>query len=578
MRPLRLACALTALAACVIATAEAHVLYPNTPDPFCPDNEPTLIEIALSQSAHVHLGIEDIFGGQLITLVDGLMEAGLHMVMWQGEMAAGDTLRAGVFTIRLLVDDTSPYDPFEPNEEHEEPVTAFCGSDLEGPFYRRTAAGDLAVAFAAALDRAGECGLFVLTSDQLLVREFALQFDVPGVQMAVWDLRDESGERVPAGVYICRFQGPGYTEDITFEIQPAEPSEPIHLTAFFTEATGIERELSIDSASPTPLLTPLLSARIEFGRRLGADELQCLMNSLTGSGSLEYVHADSEIVAPDTSAVYVDSFHSTRLWDDIFGPGQLQFDPFWADPAAFYFQLHHDFEGITHTSAECDTIGPVDPDDWQCRQDTRFRDLPVEFCLNPACPNPVALGNHTTLYFALAANADVYLVVADIQGNLTRTLVDGHMSAGYHAVIWDLRDDYGAPVPHGIYRVIMEIGLQPDIVCAGDVQVIDPAAIPDQPRLSEGLTLECSPNPVLAGSQVRILCGAATSAQLSISVNDVTGRRIRELSPTWVSALNRHVAIWDGLGDHGETLPTGVYFIRSAIGMHSAKVRVLLVD
>lgn len=69
--------------------------------------------------------------------------------------------------------------------------------------------------------------------------------------------------------------------------------------------------------------------------------------------------------------------------------------------------------------------------------------------LDPARPNP--LTGSTTLQFALPSDGAVSLSIFDVAGRKVRSLVDGPMAAGPHAIVWDGQDDLGHPVSAGIY-------------------------------------------------------------------------------------------------------------------------------
>jgi hypothetical protein len=82
--------------------------------------------------------------------------------------------------------------------------------------------------------------------------------------------------------------------------------------------------------------------------------------------------------------------------------------------------------------------------------------LPADFDLLQSYPNPFYLsdprGNSTTrIEFAAGENAAVRLEVLNILGQHVRTLLEGEISAGRHAVVWDGRDKTGAVVASGVY-------------------------------------------------------------------------------------------------------------------------------
>ncbi len=74
--------------------------------------------------------------------------------------------------------------------------------------------------------------------------------------------------------------------------------------------------------------------------------------------------------------------------------------------------------------------------------------------LLPSSPNP--FNPSTTLAFRLAAAGPVRLGVFDVRGRLVRTLVDGALPAGDHAVTWQGRDQDGELVSSGTYFVRLQ--------------------------------------------------------------------------------------------------------------------------
>ena len=69
-----------------------------------------------------------------------------------------------------------------------------------------------------------------------------------------------------------------------------------------------------------------------------------------------------------------------------------------------------------------------------------------------ADPNPFS--PRTPLTFRLsagAASAPVCLSLVDANGRLVRTLAEGRLAAGPHAVVWDGRDAAGRTAASGIY-------------------------------------------------------------------------------------------------------------------------------
>ena len=75
--------------------------------------------------------------------------------------------------------------------------------------------------------------------------------------------------------------------------------------------------------------------------------------------------------------------------------------------------------------------------------------IPVTFALEQNYPNP--FNPSTTINFALPKDAGVSLKVYDVLGREVRTLVNDKVNAGYHEVVWDGRNAFGAQVASGMY-------------------------------------------------------------------------------------------------------------------------------
>ena len=86
----------------------------------------------------------------------------------------------------------------------------------------------------------------------------------------------------------------------------------------------------------------------------------------------------------------------------------------------------------------------------------RYVEVPRAFTLYPNIPNPF---NTTTLIpFDLAFSGRVRLTLYDVLGRKVRTLVEGVLSPGRHATLWDGRDALGQEASSGMYVVRMEVG------------------------------------------------------------------------------------------------------------------------
>jgi hypothetical protein len=77
---------------------EDFALLPNYPNPF---NPTTTLAFETPAPGYVRLEIFDIMGRPIITLLDGNMAAGHHIVTWNGRNQTGDQVAGGVYLYRL---------------------------------------------------------------------------------------------------------------------------------------------------------------------------------------------------------------------------------------------------------------------------------------------------------------------------------------------------------------------------------------------------------------------------------------------------------------------------------------------
>jgi hypothetical protein len=81
------------------------------------------------------------------------------------------------------------------------------------------------------------------------------------------------------------------------------------------------------------------------------------------------------------------------------------------------------------------------------------------------------------------------------------------------------------------------------------------------------------PNPATASTSVRLDLPAP--GRVSMSVYDMCGRLVRTLHDGWM-IQGSHAVTWDGDGEAGAPLSTGVYFLRAERGTASAVTKVVL--
>lgn len=104
------------------------------------------------------------------------------------------------------------------------------------------------------------------------------------------------------------------------------------------------------------------------------------------------------------------------------------------------------------------------PTEWQFRfvERTSAVDPAAPGDLSPLCkldssqPNPFR--STARISYTVSGRADVTLAIYDPAGRAIRTLREGSVDAGTHAVIWDGRNEAGAKVASGVYMIRMRVG------------------------------------------------------------------------------------------------------------------------
>jgi hypothetical protein len=77
---------------------KTYALMQNYPNPFNPE---TQIRYQIPQSQRVTLKVYNLLGEEVATLVDGIQNAGEHMVRWNGRSASGTAVASGVYFCRM---------------------------------------------------------------------------------------------------------------------------------------------------------------------------------------------------------------------------------------------------------------------------------------------------------------------------------------------------------------------------------------------------------------------------------------------------------------------------------------------
>jgi hypothetical protein len=83
---------------------------------------------------------------------------------------------------------------------------------------------------------------------------------------------------------------------------------------------------------------------------------------------------------------------------------------------------------------------------------------PEIFSLSQNYPNPFNAG--TTISFDMNKAADVALTIYNINGQVIRNLIRGHLDVGGYSFIWDGKDELGKAIPTGVYTYAITSGSQ----------------------------------------------------------------------------------------------------------------------
>ena len=83
---------------------------------------------------------------------------------------------------------------------------------------------------------------------------------------------------------------------------------------------------------------------------------------------------------------------------------------------------------------------------------------PKIFSLSQNYPNPFNAG--TTISFDMNEAADAALTIYNINGQVIRNLIRGHLDVGGYSFIWDGKDELGKAIPTGVYTYTITSGSQ----------------------------------------------------------------------------------------------------------------------
>ena len=150
--------------------------------------------------------------------------------------------------------------------------------------------------------------------------------------------------------------------------------------------------------------------------------------------------------------------------------------------------------------------------------------------------------------------------------------------AGWVLVSYDLDDWLGESDVRFRFLLVSDSGVVKDGFYFDDfvvegIQEYDPGTGVETPLLNTRMT-GVHPNPF--NPSTKIAYATPRDGHVTLAVYDVTGRRLRTLVDGNVP-VGEHTAHWDGRGDDGQRVASGVYFARVVGGDASDSVKLMLV-
>ncbi len=103
--------------------------------------------------------------------------------------------------------------------------------------------------------------------------------------------------------------------------------------------------------------------------------------------------------------------------------------------------------------------------------------------------------------------------------------------------------------------------------------ITTPLAVPSEP----GMIFTAVPNPFRTSTRILYSVGGESSQPVSVGVYDVSGRLVRRIDDGF-RFPGDYEAVWDGRSDEGETVTSGIYFVRVVAGTSQAVTRVMFAN
>ncbi|MCB1184136.1 hypothetical protein KDM41_11935 [bacterium] len=529
----------------------------------CIDDGDLIIPFTMYEEAVVRLVIGDSSTDLPVrTLVDGVLAAGQHEVVFDGRDESGEPLIPGSYT--ALLDG--------PDGLSSRQFVVRCGEGLFlGPglvIDGRTVLRPIMMS----IDGGAVADLGIYDATGTTRVSDLWQGTVGEATGLSWNGNGSNGP-LPAGDYIMRMDSDVLDVDVPFSF---DPYPPLELTLTMVGADGIPVVAGSSPNTSAQVTGPLQQMTATFDRPLTPAEIGILTDpnfALDGflAGRARPINPT---VWPDSTGITWPSFTNSCDWRDIAGSGRLEtLNMCIGDEVAFV--LGYDHEGITWRDGTCTPRGETDPTDWQTGPGP-FRSTVAGF-MDPPCGNPLLAGEVAEFRFYIPTHGAVKIRIVDSSGYFIRTLTYDNYDSGYHTLIWDRTRFDGMEVPPGLYHVMWD-GLGVDqnrVVASGDILVSDlPAAAPDgELQVARPALLGNHPNPFNPATTIAFALPAPGDAR--VTVVGLDGRVVARLADGPFAA-GRHEVVWNGRDAGGRPVASGAYLCRLEAGGTTSTRRLML--
>ncbi len=186
--------------------------------------------------------------------------------------------------------------------------------------------------------------------------------------------------------------------------------------------------------------------------------------------------------------------------------------------------------------------------------------FPVTFSMNPRFDQRAA-----SVFWRPASGQDF----SEVPASCTQGVFRAQLPAMQEDFVYYIRGS--SQSGRSEYAVVLPDGAPSDLF---PVAVVDLTATPTSaPRLA---SLSAHPNPFNPATEIGF--GLLREAGVTLTVHDVRGRRVRRLLAGAVLPAGRHELTWDGRGDNGRAMPSGVYLLQLTDERETRGLRLILLQ